>query len=162
MLDGKISRKEWSDARSFNAGELARLYVKQNNNDVLIAVEYLKADNFTVDLHLAPADGQVYDLHSSAKLGERVLKDNHWPEEWTWWNNDRWVATFSRVDSWEKRSFVGEKVREFQISRDRFPGKRWKIFLELMAPVDNDWKTFRYPDAASSTSTRDWISFDLN
>jgi hypothetical protein len=90
------------------------------------------------------------------------MKDGRWPDEWTWWNNDRWVATFSRVDSWDKRTFVGERVREYQISRDRFRGKQWKIYLELMAPANPQWETFKYPSAATNNSNKDWITLQLD
>jgi hypothetical protein len=162
MLDGKLAPGEWSDAKQFAAGDLARLYCKQNNNDVLIAIEILKSKNGTSDLYLSTDAGHIYDLHASAKLGERTLEDSHWPEEWTWWNNNGWVANVSRPDDWNRRTFKDENVREYQISRDRFPGKRWKIFLELMTPDQPKWQTSAYPPNTNSTSDRGWIVLQLD
>lgn len=161
MLDGRLSAGEWADAKAVPLGDIARLYVKENNGDILVALEYLKADNFTVDLYLSNAAGQIYDLHSSAKLGERRMRNGSWPEEWNWWNNDRWVATVSRPDSFENRTFRDQKVREFQISRERFPGTTWKVYFEFMTPAKPKWITSNYPANGSNTSDEHWISLKL-
>lgn len=160
MLDGKISPGEWSDAKQLSAGDFARfarLYFKQSNNDVLIAIQLLKSKNGTLDLYLSPGDDRIYDLHASAKLGERELDKGKWPEEWTWWNNDHWVANVSRPDDWNKQTFKDENVREFQISKDRFTGKEWKIFLEVMTPAELAWQTTPFPVGADNMSYKNWI-----
>jgi hypothetical protein len=157
MLDGKLTAGEWSDAKQLNAGDFARLYFKQNNNDLLIAIQFLKSKTGTTDLYLSPGDEKIYDLHASAKLGERTLNKGKWPEEWSWWNNDHWVANVSRPDDWNKRTFKDEDVREYQISRDRFPGKEWKIFLELMTPAEPEWQTIPFPSGADSRSDQNWL-----
>ncbi len=157
MLDGKLSDSEWKDAKIVPLGDLARLYVKQNNNDVLIAIEYLKANTFTADLYVSAGHGHIYDLHSSAKLGERTLVNGAWSDEWNWWNNDRWVATVSRPDVFETHKFLDQKVREFQISRQRFPGRAWKIYLEFMTPAQPQWTTSCYPANARNTSDQYWM-----
>lgn len=162
MLDGKIVSEEWADAKTVQLGDFARLYVKQNNSDVLLAIEYLEADTFTVDVFLSQGDGKLYDLHSSAKLGERTLKNGRWSDEWTWWNNDRWVATVSRVDSWEKRTFLNQTVREFQISRSRFPGKQWKVSFEFMTQAQPAWTTTRFPAEAANASDKNWLTLILD
>jgi hypothetical protein len=162
MLDGKLSPGEWADAKQFDAGGLVRIYLKQNNGDVLLAFEYLKGDQFTMDLYLSPADARLYDLHSSAKIGERTLSGSKWPEEWTWWNNDRWVANCSRLDSWDNHSFLHQKIREYQIARSRFSGTEWRAMLDVMYPVpQKQWKTERYPASVSDTETKGWLTLKL-
>jgi hypothetical protein len=161
MVDGKLTPGEWSDAKQLAVGDFAEISFKQSNNDVLIAIKFLKAKNGTADLYISSA-GRMYDLHASAKLGERTLENAHWPEEWTWWNNDRWVANVSRPDDWSKRTFKDEKVREYQISRERFQGKEWKIFLELMTPAEPKWQTSTYPPIANSSSDGNWIVLQLD
>ncbi len=165
MLDGKLSAGEWSDARQLQFGAFARLYCKQNNNDVLLAIQLLESKTGTVDLYLS-SSGKLYDLHASAKLGERTLENGRWPEEWNWWNNEGWVASVSRPDDWSKPSFKDETVREFQLSRNRFPGKEWKIFVELITSGEaksaaSKWKTSRFPAEASNASDKDWITLRL-
>ena len=158
MIDGRLGPREWSDATQFKLGDKAIIKVKRNEEYVWIAVEYLAGEDFIVDLYLQTGDGALYDLHSSAKLGERKLAGKTWPEPWTWWNNDGWVANCSRVDSFEQRTFLPQKVREFQISRERFGGKSWRIYFELMSPGKPDWQRFTYPDGAKNTSVDKWIT----
>jgi len=161
MVDGKLTPDEWSDAKQLVASDLAQLCFKQNNNDVLIAIKFLKSKTGTADLYLA-SGGHIYDLHASAKLGERTLEAGHLPEEWTWWNNDRWVANVSRPDDWSKRTFKDENVREYQISRERFQGNEWKIFLDLMTPAEPKWQASAYPPIANNGSDRNWIVLRLD
>ncbi|HWR17566.1 MAG TPA: hypothetical protein VN577_22245 [Terriglobales bacterium] len=161
MLDGKISRSEWSDAKELRLGTAVRLLCKQNNHDVLMAIEFVNSPTGTVDLYLS-ASGSLYDLHASAKLGERKLVNGVWPEEWNWWNNEQWVANVSRPDDWGKRTFKDEKVREFQISRSRFPGKSWKVFFEWMTPAESGWKTTPFPPEANNRSDKNWLVLQLD
>jgi len=162
MVDGQLGNREWSDAAQFSLGDRARVFVKQRDGYVYIAIEWLTGDMFTVDAYLAPADGKLYDLHSSAKIGERTLQNGAWPEEWTWWNNSGWVANWSRVDQWKPVKFMPEKVREFQIARERFAGDKWKIMFELMAPADPNWKTYTFPPEAKNNSAENWITLLLD
>jgi hypothetical protein len=109
----------------------------------LMAVECVAGDKCTVDVYLQALDGELYDLHSFAKIGERKLqiRSSSWPDQWTWWNNDRWVANWSHLDSFEQRKFLPQKVRGYQISRDRFTGKTWRVMFELNGPIASSSKT---------------------
>lgn len=161
LVDNRFEPGEWSDAAKFEVPGHARVYVKQDRGIVALAIEWLKDKTGSVDLYLSPEGGELYNLHASAKLGERTLKGAQWPDEWTWWNNEGWVASVGRVDDWSKRTFVDEPVREFQIRRSRFPGKRWKVMFELMNPAKPQWTTVAYPAGAKNTSTEGWIVLEL-
>lgn len=161
MIDGKISPGEWDDAGRFSLGGLAHVYVKQSEGYLWMAVECLTCEMFALDFYVQPADGLLYDLHSSAKIGERKFQSGSWPEPWTWWNNDRWVANWSRVDSFENREFLPQKVREYQISRQRFTGDTWRVMFELQLPAKPEWRTSRFPQEAKNMSTEHWITFDF-
>jgi hypothetical protein len=162
MIDGKLAAGEWDDAKQFNLGDAARVCVKESNGFVWLAIEVLKEETFTADLYVATDDGRVTDLHSSAKLGERVAANGKFSDTWTWWNNDRWVANYSRVDSWDSRTFMPEKVREFQIARSRFPGKRWRIMFGLMTPAPNNWTSIVFPPSAKDTDPSNWITLEFD
>lgn len=161
MVDGKLSAGEWDDAARFSIGEVARGYIKQSRDYVWIAVERLTGDDFALDFYLQPSDRSLYDLHSSAKLGERKLQGSSWSDHWTWWNNDRWVANWSRVDSFDQRTFLPQRVREFQIARERFPGDTWHVMFELLLPAEPQWQTFAFPRGARNTSTELWMVLDF-
>ncbi|WP_242346033.1 hypothetical protein [Anaeromyxobacter terrae] len=156
LLDGRIDAQEWGDAAQLQLGDLARVYVKQSDGFVFVGIQLLNEQNGTVDLYLAPGDGQLHDLHASAKLGERVLQGGAWPEVWRWWNNDGWAASVSRVDSWEPRTFLKEPAREYQISRRRFPGREWRMMLDVMTEARPTWRTTRFPPQASDTDAKGW------
>ncbi len=160
MVDGNLERGEWNDALVRSIPGLARVYVKQSDQYVLLAVEMENSEDGVVDLYLSPSAEDAYDLHASAKLGERRLASGAWPA-WKWWNNAGWVANTSRVESFEKRSFLPTKIREFQISRSRFPGHEWKIMFEVMTPAEPEWKLSSYPSGSKSTDTKGWIRLRL-
>jgi hypothetical protein len=124
MVDGKIGPGEWSDAAEAEGPGGARLYIKTSGDFVYVAVQFPAGRSGFTDIYLTSEDGGVYDLHASAKLGERRLDGGKWPEWSNWWNNRGWVANVSRVDSFEKRTFVPAGVREYQIERSRFVGRR--------------------------------------
>ncbi len=157
MVDGKLGKNEWKDGATFPLGDLARVHLKHTAEYVWIAVECLKCTNFALDLYLQPENGALYDLHSSAKLGERQLRGANWPDEWEWWNNEGWVANWSRVDSFQDRTFLDQQVREFQISRERFRGSTWRVMFELLLPDQPKWRTTQYPEKATNNVTKDWI-----
>jgi len=160
MVDGTLEQGEWDDALVKDLAGLARIRVKRSEEYVFLAVELLNSDDGALDLYVSPSPREIYDLHASAKLGERKLVDRTWPE-WKWWNNNGWVANTSRVDSFQTPSFLPTKVREFQISREKFPGSQWNLMLEVMTPADPAWKTIPYPPEAKTIDTRDWIRLEF-
>lgn len=160
MVDGSLEKGEWDDALVRNLPGLARIRIKHSEQYVFLAVELLDNDDGAVDLYLSPSPGEIYDLHASAKLGERKLADRNWPE-WKWWNNIGWVANMSRVESFQKTSFLPTKIREFQIARTKFPTNHWKFMLEIMTPANPTWKTTRYPPEGKTTAPQDWIRLDI-
>lgn len=161
MVDGKFSNNEWSDAAHVDiANGFATFYAKRSGEFVWLGVRPLKNSRTTVDLYLSPADGGIYDLHASAKLGERKLENGTWPE-WQWWNNQEWVANLSRPDNFEQKKFLPDEGREFQIRRSRFPGRRWKIMLEILVISESGVETTSWPAGAKNTDTRGWMVLQL-
>ena len=162
MIDGKLSPEEWKDAARIEVPAIANLYFKQVDGFVYISVEYTGSPSGIVDLYLAPGDGHIYDLHASAKLGERELQNGAWPD-WTWWNNRDWVANVSRVDSWEKRTFLPESIREYQIRCSRFPGKHWRLRFELtsMTSSNQTGSISIFPPGTKESDPTGWLELDL-
>jgi hypothetical protein len=48
------------------------LYFQQSAAFVYIAVKYTTSPSGTVDLYLASGEGEICDLHASAKLGDTL------------------------------------------------------------------------------------------
>ena len=160
MIDGKPDSNTWKDSAKTEFPGLATLYVKRSKEYVWLALK-LNSNDGILDLYLSPPDGSIYDLHSSAKLGERRFQNGAWPD-WTWWNNEGWVANVSRVESFEKRTFLPTNVRQYQIRRSRFPGPYWRVMFEVGTPAEPEWKITTYPVGASNTHPNVWLTLQLN
>jgi hypothetical protein len=103
---------------------------------------------------LLRADSMIFILRQCSE--ERRLENGTRPES-NWWNNSGWVTNISRFDSVKKPYFLPTKVREFQISRARFPGKEWKMMVEVMTPAEPNRRTVAYPPGAKNTDTNGWV-----
>lgn len=162
LIDGNFSPGEWDKAASLEVPNTARLYFQQSADFVYIAIQYTNAPSGIVDLYLSQAEGEIFDLHASAKLGERQLHGNAFPE-WTWWNNRDWIANPSHVDSFEKRTFLPSPIREYQIRRSRFPSDVWRLRLELTAMTANHevGRAVVFPPKTDDKSTQGWLELDL-
>ena len=161
MIDGKISGDEWADAAHIDLNAGGRLFLKTDGQYVYFAVRLPSNRSGFVDLYLAPGDGKFYDLHSSAKLGQRIFSGGAWPEWSTWWNNRGWVANVSRVESFDRKKFLDENVREFQIDRNYFTGHEWKIMLEISLAKGQDYVVTTFPSKADKMHSETWLSLEM-
>jgi hypothetical protein len=161
MVDGKISSGEWDDAKRIDMPDGARLHFKQGDTYIYLCIELARGDSGFVDLYLSPGNTRVYDLHASAKLGQRVLTEGQWAEWSNWWNNKGWVANVSRVDSFDEKRFLPENVREFQIDRTSFPGREWRIMIEISLANGEKYTTIQFPANSDKVHTDRWLSLKL-
>jgi len=162
MIDGVLSPDEWQSAKMIDAAGVALLYFQQSADFVYIAVQYKTSPSGIVDLYLSPSEGEVYNLHASAKLGERKLQANGY-SDWSWWNNRDWTANVSRVHSFEARTFLPTPLREFQIRRARFPSVTWRLRFELTAmTTKNETQAISlFPRDTTDKATTGWLVLDL-
>ena len=161
MVDGKVSPGEWTDASRMEMPQGAHLYLKQADGYVYLCVELPAGESGFVDLYLSPGDTRIYDLHASAKLGQRLVSDGP-PTEWkNWWNNEGWVANVSRVDSFDQKRFLPENVREFQLDSSSFSGQEWRIMVEVSLARGEEYTTFRFPEKADKSRPEGWIPIRL-
>jgi hypothetical protein len=162
MVDGNIEPGEWSDAAEVKMPNDARLYLKVSGDFVYVAVQFPGSSSGFTDLYIAPAGGRLSDLHASAKLGERQFDNHKWPEWNNWWNNQGWVANVSRVDSFEKRTFLAANVREYQIKRSRFPGHEWRLMLDMSLESNGgQYAVTRFPTSASDSNPEKWLRVQI-
>lgn len=158
MVDGKIGPEEWSDAAEAEMPGGGRLYIKTSGDFVYMAVQFPAGRSGFTDIYIAPEDGAIHDLHASAKLGERQFEGGKWPEWSRWWNNRGWVANVSQVESFEKRTFVPAGVREYQIERSRFVGRKWRLMVGIsMESQDGKYTVVRFPVQASDSNPEKWL-----
>lgn len=162
MIDGVLSEGEWHDAAHVEVPNTADLFFQSSSEFVYIAVKYTNSPSGIVDLYLSPQEGEVYDLHASAKLGERQLQGSKF-SDWRWWNNHGWTANISRVSSFDRRTFLPTQVREYQIRRSRFGSYAWRLRFELTAmKANNDTQSVTvFPPGTTDTSTAGWLVLTL-
>lgn len=151
LVDGKVSAGEWDDATEIKISDQITLAAKVSGDFIFLAVKYPKPTYFGVDLSISSVMGRLVNLHASAKLGEREFTDGKWPD-WTWWNNQGWVANTSRGVTFERREFLPDEIKEFQICRSRFPGKVWRVRLEVHSN-----STVAFPETAESNNPDKWL-----
>jgi hypothetical protein len=162
MLDGKIESGEWSDATEVQMPNNGKLYLKRSNEFLYVAVQLPASRSGFTDLYLASEDGAIDDLHASAKLGERRLENGKWPEWTNWWNNQDWVANVSRVESFQKRTFLPATVREYQIRSSHFRGSRLCLRLEMsLESRGGKYELVRFPASASDSDLQNWLRVDF-
>jgi len=161
MINGKIEPGEWSDAAEVKMPSNACLYLKSSGEFVYLAVQFPASRSGFTDVYIASEDG-VYDLHASAKLGERQLQGGKWPEWNNWWNNRGWVANVSQVESFEKRTFVPTNVREYQIERSHFRGRDWRLMLDMsLESPGGKYTVVRFPTSASDSNPEKWLTVQI-
>jgi hypothetical protein len=156
LIDGKFSPDEWKDSAEIVLSDSVKLYVKTSDQYIYLCVRLMTAKNFGLDMYVSDSTKEIHNLHASAKLGERQLKDNDYPE-WQWWTNRDWAANVSRVNSFEERTFLPDEVKELQISKQRFKGKQWLTMFEIQTR-DN---TKGFPAKASNKKTENWLLLEF-
>ena len=160
LIDGKCKKEEWKGAARLPMSKDYRLFLKKTDDYVFVCVAPPTGSNLMADLYLSAADKKLYTLHASAKLGERALESDKWKEwtnDWDWWNVDGWWANTLKPDSFEKRSFLPSQAIEFQISRRRFAGKRWRVMVDI---ISNGPLIF--PSNANNLKSDTWLELNLN
>jgi hypothetical protein len=162
MIDGALSKDEWKNAKCIEIPTVANLYFQQSDDFVYFAIEYTNSPSGITDLYISPAEGEIYDFHASAKLGERKLNVNAYPD-WPWWNNRDWTANVSRLESFESHTFLPAPVREYQIRRARFPSVAWRLRFEFTAMTSRKetQAVTISPQSTTATSTDGWLVLDL-
>lgn len=154
LIDAEITANEWTDAKTIVV-ETAKLHFKQSGEFVFIAIDAPNQEFLTTDTYLSTG-GEIYNLHVSAMLGERVLKDGEFTA-WDWWNNKSWTANAARIlNTVEPKRFLPSQSIEFQISRHRFQGSKWLMKFSFGYPNRID-----FPKETSWKNTENWLKVDL-
>jgi hypothetical protein len=161
-VDGKISESEWDDALKITTPDGVELRFKTHDHYLLVMVQHPTGTNGFDDLFLTARGLGIFDLHASAKLGERKLAANHtWPE-WRWWNNQDWAANVSRVESFQEPRFLPESVREFQIDRSRLGGNTIRLRLVTTTlDAKGEPTEITCPAGTSDTKSLGWLVLQL-
>jgi hypothetical protein len=169
MIDGKIELNEWSDATDVVLINGFHLYAKKNKDYIFISVASQGDSIGYVSLYVETESTPITDLHSSARLGERSYIDGHF-KEWNeifpddrWFNNKDWISNYAwfkcRPGGCSNLKFAPAK--EFQISRSKFVGKQWKVFLMYSYIRSGKWENGQFPSSSTELKSVGWITLTL-
>lgn len=154
LIDSEITENEWADAETLVV-ETAKLHFKQSGEFVFIAIDAPNQESLTCDAYLSTG-GEIYNLHVSAMLGERILKNGEFTS-WDWWNNQGWTANASRIlNTVEPKRFLPSQAIEFQISRRRFESAKWLMKFRFGYP-----NRVVFPKETDAKTTKNWLEVDL-
>lgn len=158
MIDGKFEAAEWKDARLLKITDSLELYLKQDSQNIYWCLRGLYQPPVMggVNFYLLHGDS-LLNLHASAKLGERTLRDGSYGD-WRWWNNESWTATVARPNKIEDRKFLRDEAKEFQLRKSRFTEKTLRLMLDVEFPKD---LLSAYPEQAVTTSPDRWLWLEL-
>jgi len=140
LIDGIFSKDEWQGAATVKINDSVNLYLKQLGGHVFIGVKMDTSYPAYVDMFLLTGSNELYNLHASMQIGERLLTGNAWTDReptWRWGNHVGWIANEAKYDSTKDRNLPDkEKVfpyegKEFHLLRSRFPGRQWRLRIEV-------------------------------
>ena len=170
LIDGKISVGEWRDAAVITAAPSIKLYLKHFRGHVFIGLKMETASPSYVDMFLVTGDNQLFNLHASMQIGERLLRDDAWsdispPNHWG--NHVDWIANEAKIDAEKDRSLqISKRLfpydgMEFQLRRARFVGKQWRIRIEVRDFAGEVPDTI-FPRISERKKTASWAILSLD
>jgi hypothetical protein len=155
LADGFLSLNEWSDAKHLTTPYPLDVFFKISGDYLLIAVATPTIKDMYTDIYF-DTGGLLVDFHASAKLGQREFNNRKW-SDWQWWNNSGWIASTSKINSFEDKTFLPQTCREYQIKKSRFRNHSARIYMEIgHMNSDNDEK-LRFPSGSNLSQKQGWL-----
>ena len=130
LPDGQCEASEWAGAREVPLPDGVTLRLQQSPDFLYLCIQPRQPAWFGVDLYIARRGEAPFNLHASAKLGERVWKADRW-SDFVWWDQSGWVANTSRGVVFERREFLPDRAKEIQVSRARLGAQPFQLMVEI-------------------------------
>ena len=117
-------------------------------------------------MFLLTGSNELYDLHASMQIGERLLTGNAWTDRepaWRWGNHVGWIANEAKYDSTKDRSLPDKEKgfpyegKEFHLLRSRFTGKQWRLRVEVRGSSED----IAFPADSERMNTARWAILQL-
>jgi hypothetical protein len=177
MIDGVFSEEEWDNALLVDASEAVKIYLKQERGHVFVGVLCIRLMSPTMDLFIQPGDQEIYQLHTSAQIGEIVLREGDSEDPpWVWGYSPDWYANEVRWDQRQREELIAQGMDrdraqietlfpydgfEFQIRASKFESSEWRIRVEVRSAPDFD-APFVFPPHTQRRSTEGWLTLRLD
>jgi hypothetical protein len=179
LLDGLFSPGEWDDAEKIDIQQNASLYLKKYGGHVFIGIKVNPYKTFVVNMFISPDGKNIYQLHTSAQIGERFLNENSSSQDnppFIWGYSVDWYANEIRWDNKKMQELIKQGKSsnqaqemsnfkydgyEFQIRESKFASNQWLFRLQVPIAPDFDQPVI-YPPGTMMKSTKGWIKLELN
>ena len=176
LVDGFFEAAEWQDAQRISGAHPCDIRLKRHDGSVFVGVNCPQLELPVLDLYLMPEGEDVYQLHVSAYLAERVLNggnaDSLWQSglmlDWTA-NTIEWNAAVR--DSLAAIGVYGQEMLrqavlpfdgfEVQIGERQFSSEQWRLRV-VVSQFAGDGAPFVFPpDSGIGGTVNDWLLLDL-
>jgi hypothetical protein len=170
LFDGRCDQSEWATATKFTLPAEIDVYLMHDERSLFICAKGKMEDYTVLDLYIENEEsGQLYNLHASAQLQERLLTDSGWTKPGFWNNKDWsgfWVPYAGEEDTEQgtRTKFLEGSDREIQVLRKKFVGNTWNMMIRVSG-VYHEGKygaEFFYPKKAVDTDKLSWRKFSFS
>ncbi|MGL6159830.1 hypothetical protein [Microbulbifer sp.] len=170
LFDGRCDKAEWKVATMLELPAQTAIYLMHDKDSLFVCAKGKSGDYTVIDLYIEHAEtGHLYNLHASAQLSERSLRDKDWSKS-EFWNHKDWsgywvpYAGEEDADEGKHTKFLEGSHREIQVLRKKFVGNTWNMMIRLSA-IYQDGKygaELFYPEKAVDTDKSTWAKFSFS
>jgi hypothetical protein len=178
VVDGFLQAEEWGDALSVPGTDPCEIYLKRHDGHVLVGVSCPRLELPVLDVFLWPEGDEVYQLHASAYLAERVLTEGEDVQrQWRSGLTLDWTANTVRWSSQIRDSlaaigvFGGEMLKravlpfegfEVRIGEAQFTSSQWRLRVQILRFASLDPPLVFPQDMRSGEGASNWFLLDLS
>ncbi len=175
-VDGCFGTAEWNDALLVSGTDPCDIHLKRRDGHVFIGIECPQLELPVLDLFLMPEAENVYQLHVSSYLAERVLNqenaDSLWQSglrlDWTantieWNTAVRDSLAAVGVYGWEmlRKAVLPFDGFEVRVREGQFSSSQWRLRVRV-SQFAGDGAPFVFPpDSGIGGTVNDWLLLDL-
>jgi len=125
LINGQINSLEWSESEIIDIQSKYDLYLKQDEQYYYVAVKNKTALPFYIDMFLL-IDESLFNIHSSAQLGERKLTESDWSDSTP-------ITNWGYINDWTSNTVLFDRAKRKRLKAEGFEGN---LSLESVLPYD--------------------------
>lgn len=176
-VDGVLEAAEWWDAQRVSGTDPCDIRLKRHDEYLFVGVQCPQLELPVLDLYLIPEAEDVYQLHVSAYLAERVIDEENADSLWQSGLRLDWAANTIEWNTAVRDSLVAigvygrEMLRqavlpfdgfEVQIGERQFSSSQWLLRVEV-SRFAGTGDTFVFPPGQrTGGAANQWLVLDLS
>ena len=177
LIDGIFSPGEWTDALRIKITDSLEIFLKHYQGHAYIGIYCPLFISKIADVFISTDNKVIYQLHSSAQLGERHRTIENPNPEVRWGDTKGWYANETRWDAKKLSSLVNDgKSRdeaileaiypydgfEYQILLNKFNSTHWFIRFWIAHDTLPTSREYIYPPGTKELDTTSWMILEFN